>query len=390
MFARTSALLLVPVFALAAIAMPAELDTRDNSQCNTGSIQCCDSTQSSTDASTTFLLGLLGVVLGPVTGLIGLDCTPVSIIGTDAIALASSSYAASVRMKYASRKYVDLIRQTTAKWANWDPPIPIKVGSYGTINGETGELDVEGNIYDATFEEIWKTHFPNINLKDHQPKVGEPDEDFVVSSVGVRRRDLKIGPEIGLTGVANVSLKGEWQFATGRRGALLVMHKPRQTYLPPGELLKPLYNIPELKDKYIVTSVFSCPAYSIYLSDKSGEKVSLALVANGPIPTAPIANIGAELALDWWTDSQTSFLRKAASKKGDYSFTPLYALKRKLPVIRRLFRDSPVPEPTGDDFWIDVPQPWDPLDEDGELDPVYDGSDDEDDAGFDKENNAEE
>lgn len=27
----------------------------------------------------------------------------------------------------ASRKFIDLIFQTSSKWANWDPPIPIKV-----------------------------------------------------------------------------------------------------------------------------------------------------------------------------------------------------------------------------------------------------------------------
>ncbi|KAH7925720.1 hypothetical protein BV22DRAFT_1064371 [Leucogyrophana mollusca] len=275
-------------------------------------------------------------------------------------------------MKFASRKYVDLIRQTTAKWANWDPAIPVRVGNYGEINTETGELDVEGNIYDENFKKIFKQYHPDMDLDEHKPKVDKPDEDFVVSSVGVRRRDLTAGPEFGMAGIANVSLKGEWQFATGRRGALLIMHKPRQTYLPPGEVLEPLYKVPELKDKYIVTSAFSCPAYFIYLSDKSGEKVALALVANGPIPSAPGVTAGGELGLDWWTDTQASFVRKACSKNGEYSFTPLYALKRKLPTIRRLFRDSPIPPPSGDDYWVDVNQPWEPLDEDGIEDPVYD------------------
>jgi hypothetical protein len=27
----------------------------------------------------------------------------------------------------ASRKFIDLIRQASSKWANWDPPIEIKV-----------------------------------------------------------------------------------------------------------------------------------------------------------------------------------------------------------------------------------------------------------------------
>lgn len=44
------------------------------------------------------------------------------------------------------------------------------------------------------------------------------------------------------------------------------MHKPRSTYVPPKVMLKKLIDIPELRDKYIVTEAFSCPAYSLYLS----------------------------------------------------------------------------------------------------------------------------
>ena len=36
-----------------------------------------------------------------------------------------------VSMTY-QRKYVDLIRQVSSKWANWDPPIPVKVHLSGT------------------------------------------------------------------------------------------------------------------------------------------------------------------------------------------------------------------------------------------------------------------
>ncbi|KAH7912117.1 fungal hydrophobin-domain-containing protein [Hygrophoropsis aurantiaca] len=85
MFARTSALLLVPVFALAAVAMPADslaARTDGSSQCNTGSIQCCQSTTSATSSGIGSLLGLLGIVLGDVTGLLGLGCSPITAIGT--------------------------------------------------------------------------------------------------------------------------------------------------------------------------------------------------------------------------------------------------------------------------------------------------------------------
>ncbi|KIJ64698.1 hypothetical protein HYDPIDRAFT_62219, partial [Hydnomerulius pinastri MD-312] len=81
MFIRPSAVLPIAVLAAVATAAPGALVERDD-QCNTGSIQCCNNTYSSTDASLTSLLGLLGVVLGPISGLVGLGCTPVTVIGT--------------------------------------------------------------------------------------------------------------------------------------------------------------------------------------------------------------------------------------------------------------------------------------------------------------------
>ncbi|KAF9012659.1 hydrophobin, partial [Cyathus striatus] len=50
-------------------------------QCNTGSLQCCNSTQAASDPVTNELLGLLGIVLGPITGLIGFNCSPLTVAG---------------------------------------------------------------------------------------------------------------------------------------------------------------------------------------------------------------------------------------------------------------------------------------------------------------------
>ncbi|KAK0191772.1 hydrophobin [Armillaria mellea] len=56
----------------------------DGAACTaTGTAQCCASTQSSTDLSApvTTLLGLLGVVVGQLTGNVGLSCSPITVIG---------------------------------------------------------------------------------------------------------------------------------------------------------------------------------------------------------------------------------------------------------------------------------------------------------------------
>ncbi|KAJ3887973.1 hydrophobin 2 [Lentinula edodes] len=51
------------------------------SSCTTGPVQCCDSTESASSTSATALLGLLGIVLQDLNVLVGLTCSPVTVIG---------------------------------------------------------------------------------------------------------------------------------------------------------------------------------------------------------------------------------------------------------------------------------------------------------------------
>ncbi|KAF9552098.1 fungal hydrophobin, partial [Agrocybe pediades] len=51
------------------------------SQCTTGDLQCCNSTGAASESSISALLGLLGIVVQDVTALVGVNCSPISVIG---------------------------------------------------------------------------------------------------------------------------------------------------------------------------------------------------------------------------------------------------------------------------------------------------------------------
>ncbi|KAF9480561.1 hydrophobin-251, partial [Pholiota conissans] len=66
----------LPVLAAATAIMP-----RQVGNCNTGSIQCCQSTQSASVTTLTELSSLLGLALPDITGLIGLTCSGINVLG---------------------------------------------------------------------------------------------------------------------------------------------------------------------------------------------------------------------------------------------------------------------------------------------------------------------
>ncbi|KAI1798183.1 hydrophobin [Ganoderma leucocontextum] len=77
MFARAAAfsLLALPLFA---VATPTVL-RRDS--CNTGDIQCCNSVEDSNSTAISTLFSLLGINAQDITGQVGLQCSPLTVIG---------------------------------------------------------------------------------------------------------------------------------------------------------------------------------------------------------------------------------------------------------------------------------------------------------------------
>ncbi|KAK7438441.1 Hydrophobin-3 [Stygiomarasmius scandens] len=81
MFSRLSTLVVAITAASLAVAVPTDGGAQPASQCNTGALQCCNSVQAANSSAVSTLAGLLGIVLGPITGQVGLTCNPISVIG---------------------------------------------------------------------------------------------------------------------------------------------------------------------------------------------------------------------------------------------------------------------------------------------------------------------
>jgi hypothetical protein len=191
------------------------------------------------------------------------------------------------------------------------------------------------------------------------------------------------------------SFKMNFKFLSGKRSAVLVVHKPRLHHVPRNKVLDVLYRIPELNGLFIVPSVYKCRAWSIYLSSKGMfflfQPMTCAHVHDQVEEIVSVALLPSKVGFDleWWSNSNSDFLRQGTDKDGFVS--PLFAAQQKLPLIRRYMRGMPTPDPEPGDklyvapvtfdksitladsqhSWIEGYPGWEPVDEDGYDDPIW-------------------
>ncbi|KAI0283242.1 hypothetical protein BC826DRAFT_1110231 [Russula brevipes] len=167
------------------------------------------------------------------------------------------------REKPFPREYTDLINKATGKWPNWYPPMVVRAGDFGSLDEESGELWADGNIY---------THEDTMQLAGQFPSVQEPEiDDYKIHSHDVQ--ELDVGPEPGA--VKDLIFQSWWQF-NKKRGAVLLMHRPRRTYIP-DEFFEVSRGVRILKGKFVVTETWDCPGYFWYLSSKMNEQMTVGL-----------------------------------------------------------------------------------------------------------------
>ncbi|KAI0259829.1 hypothetical protein BC834DRAFT_597900 [Gloeopeniophorella convolvens] len=248
----------------------------------------------------------------------------------------------------ACRKYVDLINEASGKWVNWNPVNSVQVGDYGKIDFDTGQLVVEGNIYRD--EPLAST------MKLYPPVSHAPIPEYKVDSSFSRYQM----PPPEFEDLDDVALKAQWKFGE-RRAGFLVMYQARRTSIPEEFLKLTLKSpIPELKGKDIVTNIFTCPAFAMYMSNKSGENVKLALRTS-------VTETGTQSG--WYAEGNVG-VYQFGSLPDPEAFLPLYnmqVLQKRARIPRRDGRDP------NELHWGATEAPWKDLNDEGEEEPSDEG-----------------
>jgi len=123
-------------------------------------------------------------------------------------------------MKYASRKYVDLISRSSNKHANLEPfATKAEVGDYGEIDHETGDFVYKGNIYRN--ENIIKI-FPDLQTETCEPQTSECIDRWIISANTTHQRDIDLSATAGVSQFAGATMQVQFAF-TKERGAFLAM-----------------------------------------------------------------------------------------------------------------------------------------------------------------------
>ncbi|KAF4568142.1 hypothetical protein AB1N83_012321 [Pleurotus pulmonarius] len=254
-----------------------------------------------------------------------------------------------------SRLYIEKIFMKSSRFANWEPACRIEPGDYGTLSKRTGEFLKEGSIF--TLPSTAEYAAEHLSIKN-----GAVDHVQEYVSIEGFRKDFEAGPEeVEIPGIATAVVKTKYQF-TGRRGAVLVMHRPQPRSLDGG-----VKGIPstDLRGKNLVTSVVDCPDYYMFLSQKKAGLVSIVLQASAPAAAGVPAGGGAN---GGWQRYGIGGTYKASEPGQEY--TPLYQT-----VVWDEFdrlRSAPIPDDDddADEGWVPAIPPWEVLDSDGEEEPA--------------------
>ncbi|KAL0948524.1 hypothetical protein HGRIS_011084 [Hohenbuehelia grisea] len=256
-----------------------------------------------------------------------------------------------------SRLYIDKIFVRSGRYANWEPAREIQLGDYGEIDRSSGEFHKRGNIF---VDPMTKDLVSEFTIKD-----GATDDKQIFVSLGTSKLDFEAGPTVDLGGLADASIKEQFEF-TRSRGAALVMHQPTPKSLEGNFEVLPKDH---LRGMYLVTEVTVCPDYFMFLSEKTTGTLKLVLQASCPIIGAAV---GGEAGAAWQHKGVGGVCKHGTSQ----TYTPLYYAKK---IDRRVNARRGFEKHDPNEYWMPSTPPWKALDSDGEEE-LSDSDDEEDEA----------
>ncbi|KAF9528745.1 hydrophobin [Crepidotus variabilis] len=80
MFAKLSIIIASTLAVFVAAGGPLPVSNGIHNSCNTGPVQCCNTVKNSDTQTVNFIKEVFGVN-APITGMVGLQCSPISVIG---------------------------------------------------------------------------------------------------------------------------------------------------------------------------------------------------------------------------------------------------------------------------------------------------------------------
>jgi hypothetical protein len=244
----------------------------------------------------------------------------------------------------ATRKFIDEVHKPSSRWAFWDNPADIEVGTFGDIDIDTGKFRPKGNIY-KNKSILWM--MPSLTEPTNSPQPGSHMEDtYTIMSEWMT----------GTSEVGSDTLKFKIDLEDDKPGSFVILNKHQSMYLPLDDVqMRNLAESSVLEPMFVVTELITCPSFAMGLTTK--DQCSLELDRS--------------LTGTWITLQPVRFFTHQTDPSGVAQSVSLLKLRKMSWEWKKwrwghfCSRSDPRLEPTDSEVWEDAYPPWGPLDDAG-------------------------